>query len=71
MNATTDGVVRDPSLFGTTDAWPSTIAAITEFVVPRSIPAAFGMTHLRTVPFRTTLLAVGTGRILNLGRPGW
>ncbi|MDN3358117.1 hypothetical protein QWU11_36445 [Actinomadura sp. DC4] len=48
MNATTDGVVRDPSLFGTTAGWPSTIAAITEFVVPRSIPAAFGMTHLHS-----------------------
>ena len=38
VNATTEGVVRVPSWFGTTLAWPACITATTEFVVPRSIP---------------------------------
>src|SRR5687767_8760509 len=40
VNATTDGVVRAPSALGTTDASPPSQAAMTEFVVPRSIPTA-------------------------------
>src|SRR2546430_5310767 len=43
VNATTDGVVRDPSALGITVAWPPSMVAITEFVVPRSMPTAFGM----------------------------
>ena len=46
VKATTDGVVRDPSAFGITVAWPPSTAAMTEFVVPRSMPAAFGMVSL-------------------------
>src|SRR6476620_1391274 len=40
VNATTDGVVREPSALGTTDASPPSQAAMTEFVVPRSMPTA-------------------------------
>src|SRR3954468_18911490 len=40
VNATTDGVVRAPSALGTTEASPPSQAAMTEFVVPRSIPTA-------------------------------
>src|ERR1044071_9566668 len=42
--ATTDGVVRLPSALGMTCGWPPSIAAITEFVVPRSMPTALPMT---------------------------
>jgi hypothetical protein len=40
VKATTDGVVRDPSALGITVGWPASVAAITEFVVPRSMPTA-------------------------------
>src|SRR5918999_6083967 len=40
VNATTEGVVRAPSALGTTEAWPPSQAAMTELVVPRSIPTA-------------------------------
>src|SRR5258708_24839458 len=40
VKATTDGVVRDPSALGITAGLPDSVAAITEFVVPRSIPTA-------------------------------
>jgi hypothetical protein len=39
-NATTDGVVRDPSAFGITTGSPASKTLTTEFVVPRSIPTA-------------------------------
>src|SRR5689334_19412078 len=44
VKATTEGVVREPSAFVITAA-PSSQAAITEFVVPRSIPTARAMSH--------------------------
>src|SRR5215467_14530800 len=44
VNATTDGVVRDPSALGITVGFPASVAAITELVVPRSIPTATAMT---------------------------
>ena len=37
-NATTEGVVRDPSRFVMTTGSPPSMTATTEFVVPRSIP---------------------------------
>src|SRR6202161_2010542 len=40
VNATTDGVVRAPSALGMTIGSPPCQAAITELVVPRSIPTA-------------------------------
>ncbi len=36
--ATMDGVVRSPSAFGITSGSPASITAMTEFVVPRSMP---------------------------------
>jgi hypothetical protein len=36
--ATTDGVVRIPSLFSNTFGWPPSIMAMQELVVPKSIP---------------------------------
>src|SRR3954452_6945841 len=47
VNATTDGVVRAPSALGTTEASPPSQAAMTEFVVPRSIPTARAISDLR------------------------
>src|SRR5262245_53476578 len=43
LNATTDGVIRDPSAFGITTGSPASMVEMTEFVVPRSIPTAFAM----------------------------
>src|SRR4051794_25497871 len=43
VNATTDGVVREPSEFGMTFGWPASTAAMTELVVPRSMPTAFAI----------------------------
>src|ERR671914_99316 len=39
-NATTEGVVRDPSALGMTTGSPASNTETTEFVVPRSIPTA-------------------------------
>src|SRR3954452_4662477 len=47
VNATTDGVVRAPSALGTTEASPPSQAAMTEFVVLRSIPTARAISDLR------------------------
>src|ERR1700704_4356962 len=49
VNATTDGVVRDPSAFGMTVGCPPSTAAMTEFVVPRSIPTALAMVASQVV----------------------
>src|SRR6266566_4554373 len=38
-----DGVVRDPSAFGMTVGLPPSLTAITELVVPRSIPTALAI----------------------------
>src|SRR5262252_8021723 len=43
VNATTEGVVRDPSEFGTTVGSPASMTAMTELVVPRSIPTVLGI----------------------------
>src|ERR1039458_1525926 len=45
VNATIDGVVRPPSAFGITVGSPASRNATTEFVVPRSIPTAFGISN--------------------------
>src|SRR6188474_2763218 len=42
-NATTDGVVRDPSALGITTGSPASRTETTELVVPRSMPTALGM----------------------------
>ena len=43
VKATTDGVVRPPSLFSITVGSPPSRTAMHEFVVPRSIPMVFAM----------------------------
>src|SRR5439155_17055103 len=46
VKATTDGVVRPPSAFGMTTGSPASMTAITEFVVPRSMPTVFAIFRL-------------------------
>src|SRR5581483_9638740 len=48
VNATTEGVVRDPSAFGITVGCVPSMTATTELVVPRSIPTTFAI--LKTFP---------------------
>jgi len=43
VKATTEGVVREPSAFGITTGSPPSMTAMTELVVPRSIPTVFGI----------------------------
>src|SRR5258708_2825804 len=52
VKATTDGVVRDPSAFGITVGLPCSVAAMTELVVPRSIPTAIAIFFLLQSPGR-------------------
>jgi hypothetical protein len=47
--ATTEGVVRAPSALGMTVGSPPSSTAMTEFVVPRSIPTARAMLYLHRV----------------------
>ena len=42
-NATTEGVVREPSAFAMTTGSPPSITATHEFVVPKSIPITFAI----------------------------
>src|SRR3989442_12287872 len=46
VNATTEGVVREPSEFGMTTGSPPSMTAMTELVVPKSIPTVFGICQL-------------------------
>src|SRR5438270_13411971 len=46
VNATTEGVVREPSELGMTTGSPPSMTAMTELVVPRSIPTVLGMCQL-------------------------
>src|SRR3712207_9325474 len=50
VTATTDGVSRSPSAFGITVGSPPSIVAITELVVPRSIPIVRAMFVLSFYP---------------------
>src|SRR3990172_5930329 len=43
LTATTDGVMRPPSLLGMTVGSPASMTATTEFVVPRSMPITLPM----------------------------
>jgi hypothetical protein len=45
VKATTEGVVRAPSALGITIGSPPCQAAITEFVVPRSMPTAVAIVY--------------------------
>ena len=44
VKATTEGVVRAPSALGITIGFPPSVAAMTELVVPRSMPTATAIT---------------------------
>src|SRR3954453_8960139 len=69
VKATTEGVVRAPSALGITSAWPpSIVEATTEFVVPRSIPTAFGIALL--LCFRRRRQEGCTPLLTVLGRRG-
>src|ERR1700694_5316877 len=46
VKATTEGVVREPSEFGITTGSPPSMTAMTELVVPKSIPTVFGICQL-------------------------
>src|ERR1700761_9211460 len=74
VKATTDGVVRDPSVLGITVGLPASVAAMTELVVPRSIPTATAISYLLPRGCREH---TGTGRsvagdldLARLGRLG-
>src|ERR1700712_4030796 len=61
VKATTDGVVLAPSALGITTGSPDCQAAITELVVPRSIPTAVAI----AIPFGSCLIGVaGSARLL-------
>src|SRR6266852_4152280 len=45
VTATTEGVIRDPSAFSRTVGSPASMTAITELVVPRSMPITFAIVH--------------------------
>src|SRR6202012_3956974 len=47
VKATTEGGVRDPSVLGITLGLPASVAAMTELVVPRSMPTATAISYLR------------------------
>src|SRR5215469_12652671 len=59
VNATTEGVVREPSLLAITVGWPPSMTATQELVVPRSIPII-----LPIVLTRTSLGNLSTGRVI-------
>src|SRR3954447_6763589 len=50
VNATTEGVVRAPSALGITIGSPPCQAAITELVVPRSMPTAIAIIYSFRLP---------------------
>src|SRR4051794_39382543 len=69
VKATTDGVVRPPSAFGTTSACPpSIVAATTEFVVPRSMPTALAITAPLVLDLPLAALAGRAAREKGKGR---
>src|SRR5437588_1594024 len=47
VKATTDGVVLDPSALGITVGFPASTTAMTELVVPRSMPTALAIATSR------------------------
>ena len=54
VTATTDGVSRSPSAFGMTVGSPPSMVAITELVVPRSMPivrAMFVLSFYPNIPY--------------------
>src|SRR6266446_2778380 len=68
VNATTAGVVREPSAFSITLAVPPSMTATHEFVVPRSIPMTLAIQNLRRLPSSGAAPArSGAGA----AHPGW
>src|ERR671918_1864137 len=63
VKATTDGVVRDPSALGITVGWPPSTVAMTELVVPRSMPTALAMMVPPDARARDDLSTDRAGRI--------
>src|SRR6185295_6879817 len=63
VKATTDGVVRAPSAFGITVGCPPSTVAMTEFVVPRSMPTALAMVMFSLLDAET-----GCGRAIHAFR---
>src|SRR4051794_6511406 len=61
VKATTDGVVREPSALGMTVGCPPSTVAITELVVPRSMPTALGMALSSPIALDGCLGAPGFG----------
>src|SRR5580658_4423660 len=57
VNATTEGVVRDPSELAMTVGLCPSITATTEFVVPRSMPTTFAMLFSCLFPSRVDQLS--------------
>jgi hypothetical protein len=47
VNATTEGVVRLPSEFSSTDGSPPSMTAMQEFVVPKSMPSIFAIKSIK------------------------
>ena len=58
VQATTDGVVREPSALGMTTGSPPSITATTEFVVPRSIPITLAIPVVLALSLRSLTLLI-------------
>src|SRR5215207_10218487 len=79
VTATTDGVSRSPSAFGMTVGSPPSMVAITELVVPRSMPIVRAMfvlslypniPHVRATPASPLLTVMPMSPVTTLWVPG-
>ncbi len=61
VNATTDGVVRLPSVFSITFGSPPSIMATQEFVVPRSMPMILPISFLLLLKFTAAAASLRRG----------
>ena len=70
VKATIDGVVRAPSAFSITFAWPPSITATHEFVVPRSIPITSFPESFDVVVLHRERVGLGVSLcVRDVGRP--
>src|SRR5713226_1203074 len=69
VKATTDGVVRPPSALGMTTGSPASITAMTELVVPRSIPTVFAISF--SLQGRPRMGAADAGYTRPIGPLNW
>src|SRR5882724_11006235 len=67
VNATTEGVVRWPSALGITVGCPASVAAITELVVPRSMPTAVAILASSQAGGRSSAADLDVPRLSRLG----